>query len=267
LNETSPLAELEVEPETPVIDEAVEEKTPEAIEEEKVQEKEKTKRRFSDRNKEITGKWRQSERENESLRKKLEGFESQSHIKSEPDADDYTDRDKFNEDRETWKTQERAKITAEVTQEVKAGFQKEESERTMKIQREEYVLGREAILKEDPKLHEYELEIDEVVTLYRAPEIQNIILKAKKQGPKIAHYLGTHPDELREIASMSQEDRIFEMAEIKAKLGAKPVKKPSSAPAPTRSEKGSAQRINPTANIGHRAKESKADRYKRINGH
>ncbi|HET9695726.1 MAG TPA: hypothetical protein VFP40_02590 [Terriglobales bacterium] len=229
--------------------------------------KEKAKRRLSDRLREQTYHRRQAERERDDLKKKVDELSARTVIKSEPDPEDYSDRGKYAEDREAWKAQERAKIKAEVTQEVHTSTERSRAQAQLEKQKDGYLASRVDAIKEDPKFHDYEKEIDKVVEAFDAPEIQDLILAASKQGPKIVKYLGTNPDELEEIASASPRERTFLMGKLVAKLEAKPVKTISTAPNPTRSEKGSAPRAAaPSGKSYDPSKESFRDYSKRING-
>lgn len=205
-------------------------------------EKEKAKRRLSDRLKEQTFHRRQAERENEQLKRQVAELSAKTAIKAEPDPEDYADRNAYNSDREAWKKQEREKITAEVEEKLRTDAKKSEYQKQLDAQKAGYIEGRAEAIKDDPKYHEYEKDIDKVVESFDAPEIQDLILAAGKQGPKIVKYLGANPDELEEIADSSPRERTFLMGKLVAKLEAKPVKTISSAPNPTRSEKGGATR-------------------------
>lgn len=230
-------------------------------------EKEKAKRRLSDRNKELTFRLRQTERELEAERKKTAEITAKAAIKSEPDPEDYADRNKYTQDREAWKTQERAKIRAEESENIRQEAKRTEHQTQLEKQKEGYISGRVDAIKDDPKYHEYEKEIDKVVEAFEAPEIQDLILAASKQGPKIVKYLGTNPDELEEIASASPKERAFLMGKLVAKLEAKPVKTISTAPNPTRSEKGSAPRpAAPSGKSFDPSKETFRQYSQRING-
>lgn len=229
--------------------------------------KERGKRRLSDRNRELTYNWRQSQREAEALRRENEELKARAIPKQEPDRDDYSDRDKYNEDREAWKKQEREKIEAEAEKKIRQGDAQRARQAEAEKQKEAYLASRPDAIKEDPKFHEYELEIDKVVDAFDAPEIQDLILAAKKQGPKIVKYLGTNPDELEEIASASPRERSFLMGKLVAKLEAKPVKTISTAPNPTRSERGSAPRAEaPSGKTYDPSKETFRQYSARVNG-
>ena len=230
-------------------------------------EKEKAKKRLSDRLREQTFHRREAERRAEALAKELQEFKSKSVIKSEPDPENYSDRDKYSQDREIWKEQERARIRAEESQNVRKELEREKTQAQFEKQKEGYIAGRTEAIKEDANYHEYEKEIDKVVDAFEAPEIQDLILAASKQGPKIVKYLGTNTDELEEIASASPKERAYLMGKLVAKLEAKPVKTISSAPNPTRSEKGSAQRpAAPTGRVFDKSKEAFTSFAKRYNG-
>lgn len=230
-------------------------------------EKEKAKRRLSDRNRELTYRLRQTERELEAERKKTAELAVKAP-KVEPDPEDYSDRQKYTEDREAWKEAERGRIRAEESERLKTEARQAEARQTLEKQKDGYIKGRADAIKEDPKFHEYEKEIDKVVDAFEAPEIQDLILAASKHGPQIVSYLGKNPDELEEIAGSSPRERIFRMGKLIAKLEAKLApSKISSAPNPTRSEKGSAPRVlAPSGKVYTPEKESFQAYAKRING-
>lgn len=231
------------------------------------EQKEKAKKRLSDRNRELTFRLRQAERELEAERKKTAEIAAKVTIKNEPDPDDYADRDKYVQDRESWKDQERQRIRAEESVKLRQSIEQERYQSQIEKQKEGYIAGRVDAIKDDPKYHEYEKEIDKVVDAFEAPEIQDLIIAASKQGPKIVKYLGTNPDELEEIASASPKERVFLMGKLVAKLEAKPVKNISSAPNPIRSEKGGATRTSaPTGKAFDPSKESFRAYSQRING-
>lgn len=234
---------------------------------EQAEQKEKAKRRLSDRNRELTYRLRQAERELEAERKK-NVEQAVKAPKTEPDPEDYSDRQKYNQDREAWKEAERARIRAEESEKIKAEAVQAEKAKQFEKQKDGYIKARTDAIKEDEKYHEYEKEIDKVVEAFEAPEIQDLILAASKHGPKIVSYLGKNPDELEEIASASPRERTFLMGKLVARLEAKPAApKISSAPNPTRSEKGGAPRtLVPTGRAYVPEKESFQAFSKRING-
>ena len=243
------------------------EKVEAKVESDPVVEKEKARNRLSDRLKEQTYHRRQAEREAEALRKENAELKARTAIKSEPDPEDYSDRNKYAEDREAWKKAETAKIKAETEKEIRQKQQQEAQEAQLEKQKEGYLKSRAEVMKDDPKYHEYEKDIDKVVEAFEAPEIQDLILAASKQGPLIVSYLGQNPDELEEIASASPRERVFRMGKLIAKLEAKPAKTISTAPNPTRSEKGSAPRTPaPSGKAYDPSKESFREYSARING-
>lgn len=230
-------------------------------------EKERSKKRLSDRLREQTFHRRNAERTADALRKENEELKARAIPKQEPDPEDYADRDKYTLDRETWKAHERQKIRAEESENIRQEAKKAELQTQFEKQKEGYISGRVEAIKDDPKYAEYEKEIDKVVEAFEAPEIQDLILAASKQGPRIVKYLGTNPDELEEIASASPKERAYLMGKLVAKLEAKPVKTISTAPNPTRSEKGSAPRPNaPTGKAYDSSKETWAAFTQRQNG-
>jgi len=253
MTEETPLEEIANEPDTPVIEK------PEEKSEEKQQEKEKAKKRLSDRLKEETWKRREAERQFEAEKKAREELEAQTKLKVEPKEDDYADFTKFQEDKDRWAAQKEQEIEARVTQKVQQEQHQKQAEQARQANQAEYLKSREQYAKDDPKFRDYEVEIDRHVNAYGAPELQDLILKAKEIGPRMVKHLGTHPEELLDIASSPQAERAFLLGKLQAKLEAKPVKKVSSAPDPVRSGTDSAQvQANPT-------NETQAEYNRRVN--
>lgn len=275
--EISALSELEQEPIDPVVDtsketeEAVEKtvdvatdstESGKSIEEEKA----KARKRLSDRLREQTYHRREAERKAAELQAQLQEFKAQSKLKKEPDPDDYDDRDRYSADKARWIEQERERIRHEEREQIKKEVYHADAQKKLQADTADYLAGRALVIKDDPKFHEYEKEIDKIVEIYDAPEIQNAILRSKKNGARIVQHLGNNPDELEEIASASPQERIFLMGKLSARLEAKTVKTISTAPNPTRSEKGSAQRVNlPAGRTFNSSKESFKDYAARLN--
>lgn len=230
-------------------------------------EKEKAKKRLSDRLKEQTFKWREEQRKSEALAKELQELKAKLTVKSEPKPDSYDDRDKYDQDHEAWIEQERERIRREESEKLTRKQQEAKELEEIRKQEEDYKAGRAGVAKEDPNLSEHEKMIDEVVESYEAPEIRELIYGQRKQGPKLVSYLGNNPDELEKLANASPRERLVLMGKLLAKLEAKPVKTISSAPNPTRSEKGSAQRpAAPTGRAFDKSKEAFTAFAKRYNG-
>lgn len=258
-------------PETEVIETIGKVEGGESVESEKAgepeAEKEKAKKRLSDRLREQTYHRRQAERERDELKQKVNELSAKVEKKDEPDPEDYGDRQKYLADRDAWKAQETKRLEAEVEQKLKAKAAQESQQQIFEKQKDGYIKSRADAIKEDAEFHNYEKEIDKVVEAFDAPEIQDLILAASKQGPQIVSYLGKNPDELEEIASASPRQRTFLMGKLVAKLEAKPVKKISSAPDPVRSEKGGVPvKAAPKGLVFDKSKESFSQYAARING-
>lgn len=134
---------------------------------------------------------------------------------------------------------------------------------------ESYKKAAEKLKTEDPNFQKYANEIDNVIEEYEAPEIKGIIYKAKSLGPAIVQYLGTHPEELEEIASSSPFDRVLKMGQLMSQLKATSIKTGSSAPNPVRSEVRSAPSRFTQSGGTHSTvirNETFQERAKRING-
>ena len=272
MTEETPLEELANEPENKLIPEetaekpAEEAKSEEAVEADKVVEKEKAKRRLSDRLKEQTYQRREAERQADALRAENEKLKASSKITQEPDPDDYADRDQYNRDKELFTEQEVDNRVNQKLQQEKERERQAQADREINKKTVEYVTERAKVIEVDSSYREHERDVDDVVKAYGVPEIHNAILKGG--GPAMVTYLGKHSDELTDIALMSPEDRLFELGKIAAKVKAKSPKKISSAPDPTRSDRGSATQSKATGGSKHvfNKNESFKDRAKRLNG-
>ena len=84
---------------------------------------------------------------------------------------------------------------------------------------------------------------DEVVGDIKPTTPWSYAMMEADNGPDIAHYLGTHPEEVKRIASMSPPSQFREIGKLELKLQAppEPPKKPSKAPAPIEPVKGDAK--------------------------
>ena len=84
---------------------------------------------------------------------------------------------------------------------------------------------------------------DEVVGDIKPTTPWSYALMEADNGPDIAHYLGTHPAEVKRIASLSPSSQFREIGKLELKLQAppEPPKKPSKAPAPIEPVKGDAK--------------------------
>jgi len=204
-------------------------------------EKEKPKdNRYSRRVKELNTKWRESERKAAELQRMLDERVEATKIIKEPDPDEFDDLDKYKETKNKWNEQERARIRREEREAIKQEELDKKHKENLEAGKNAYIKSRASYVKEIPDFHKFEVEIDEAVEQWQAPEIQNIILESKELGPAIVKHFGENPDDLLDIASSSPAKRFFKMGQLITKLQAKPVKKSSSAPDPIRSEKGSA---------------------------
>ena len=199
--------------------------------------------RYSKRVKELNTKWRESERKAAELQKQLDDRAESAKIKKEPDPDEFDDLDVYKENKSKWNEQERARIRKEEREAIAQEIQDKKHQENLEAGKNAYIKSRAGYVKENPEFHRFEVEIDEAVEQWQAPEIQNIILESKELGPAIVAHFGENPDDLLDIASSSPAKRFFKMGQLITKLEAKPVKKTSSAPDPTRSEKGSAKKI------------------------
>jgi len=266
LEEQTTLEELEKEPVESVIKEEQEGKE-ESKEKGSEEQKEKPKEnRYSKRVTELVAKYRQEEREKKELQKELEELREAKKLKKPPSPDDYEDGVVPEADQKKWDNQVREEIRKEEREKIKNESKAKKQREAFEKGKQNYIKSRSEYVKEYPDFHKYEVEIDEIVDQWQAPEIQDIILKSKN-GLEIVKHFGKNPDDLLDIASSSLSDRIFKMGQLTAKLQAKTVKKTSSAPDPIRSEKGSAKTIPVGKDAPYNPKvESWADFTKRRNG-
>jgi hypothetical protein len=261
MTEESALTEIEKEPVTPVVEESTEaEGKTEEVKEEKPKEN-----RYSKRVKELNTKFREAERRAEDAEKKLSEQAEANKLKKAPDPDDYDDGEVPESDKKKWDDQVRADIRNEERIRIKQENADKKQQEKLENGKNAYIKSRADYVKENPEFRKYEVEIDDAVEQWRAPEIQNIILEAKELGPAIVTHFGNNPDDLLDIASSSPAKRFFKMGQLITKLEAKPVKKTSSAPDPTRPEKGSAKKIAATGGYDPK-KETFKEFARRSNG-
>ena len=204
--------------------------------------------RYSKRVKELNTKYREAERRAAELEKRLQEKEEATKLKEAPDPDKFDNESDFKDSQAKWDAQVRDAIRQEERQKIKRELETKKQQEIIDAGKNSYLKKRADYVKEDPNFHKYEVEIDEAVDQWQAPEIQNIILESKEFGPEIVAYFGKNPDDLLDIASSSPAKRFFKMGQLVTKLQAKTVKKASSAPEPTRSEKGSAKTVSVTGN-------------------
>jgi hypothetical protein len=250
MTEVTPLEELDNEPKTPVIEtnlgDVSKENEGDKPDAKVIEEKEKAKNRLSDNLKKATYNWREEERKNAVLQAEVERLRKATEIKKEPDQDEYTDFEKYQQDKQAYKEQEKARLKEELAQEMRA----EQQERIQRAEAEkiakEYGKQRALGAKNFDNWYEHEHAIGEVVQKAGAWTIRDIILDSDK-GAALVNYLGTHEEELAEIATLPMSAQTRRLLRIEAKLGASPAKKVSSAPDPVSSVKGSANvSVNPS---------------------
>ena len=263
--EENALEELEQEPETSVVEE---EEGKEEVKEGEEKKEAPKENRYSKRVKTLNANWREEQRKNLALTKENEELKAANNLKSKPNPDDYEDNpEALQADNKKWDDQERSKIRKEeresLRQEHEENVQKEKIAKSEK----EYVKARSPYIKEDPNFRNYEVEIDNAVSEYEgAWKIKALILQKPKIGLEIVKHFGKNPDALLKIASSSPSSIDFKMGQLTAQLQAKPVKKSSSAPDPTRSEKGSAKKVTVAKNAPRGKNETHLEYAKRSNG-
>jgi len=232
--------------------EEVKTETPEEVKPEEGGEEQKeaksNENRYSKRVKELNTKFREAERRAAELEKRLQEKEEATKLKAAPDRAEFDNEDAFRVQQAKWDAQVRESIRQEERKKIKRELETKKQQEIIDAGKNSYLKKRADYVKEDPNFHKYEIEIDQAVDQWQAPEIQNIILESKEFGPEIVAYFGKNPDELLDIASSSPAKRFFKMGQLVTKLQAKTVKTTSSAPEPIRSEKGSAKKVSVTGN-------------------
>lgn len=251
--------------------------TPEEIkaEAEKVKEEAKTKarNRLSDRNKELTYNWRETERKLDTANKQIEELTKSNEIKEEPDPDDYTDPVKLADDQKKYKSQTETEVRADerkkVNAENAATKQQEKSESSAIKWRDQQKKG----LAKDPDYYDSEINVQnklklhaDTINQYAAANVRDLISDADN-GAALIIYYNAHPDELEDILYLSKDAQDRAILKKDLKLEAKPVKTISTAPNPTRSEQGrSARQSDPVGSKHiHKPGESHRDRSIRLN--
>lgn len=275
IKEETPQEELENEPTTPVVEENldnldVSEESSEESSEEKEEKAPETKaqarERLSDRNKKLTFQAREAQRERDALRKENEELKARNALKEKPDPDNYDDHDKLEEDNKRWSQQEEDRIRADERARLKRESEVTEKARNWEQQQQK-------ALKEDPNYIQKETKIIEtlkdhaqLISVDSASRVRDL-LNSTKSGTKIVSHFYENPDDLEDILDMSPLEQLRAIDAVELKVKAKAPKTISSAPNPTRSERGSA--TVPTVSVGgssRKKNETKEERYARING-
>ena len=235
MTEETPQEELANEPTEPVIESNLEEKA------EKPKEQKKPDNRYSKRVEELNTKFREEQREKETLAARVAELEEQSKIKEEPDPDSYVDDGKLREDQNKWKSQETARIKQEARQELQ-----QENARKAQQEKANKVLtnyGKKR-LEGDGKYegwYESEKKVGDALQSHgeHAAEVRDSILESKNSDAIIDHF-GNNPDKLQDIAFLSPREQAKAIWALDKELEGKPAKI-TSAPDPVRSGTKSAQ--------------------------
>ena len=254
--EENPLDELKHEPSTPVIDK------PDEKAEEKGETEEKKRSRIAQTIGEYKRKLRETELAAQEKDRIIQELKEKTLLKKEPDKDDYSDYEKYQNDKKQWEQQKEIEIEAKVTQKLRQKAlereQQVKAEETAKRWAKESAIGKKTYENFDKS----EEEVIAVVRDYGAGTIRDYIVEhdEKGMGSALVDYLGNNLDKLEKIATLSPTAQAREMARIEKTLEAKPTKTVSSAPDPVNSVRGSASvSVNPS-------NESVSDYIRRKNG-
>jgi len=276
MNEENPLDEIENEPTDSLINEEVEEKTESTEVEGKAEEKTEKKKqsRSAYRIEQLNTQLREQEREADKKlaeqAEELKILREQSRIKSEPDPDNYADHDQYRDDSTKWKKQEDAKTRQEIRNEILEENRKAKHKEEADKMAENYA---EKKREANGVYDNYQASEDKVIEVLRshgdfAAQIQRSILRAK-HSTAIVNYFGENLDKLQELAFKSPEDQAETVWDLNKQLSAKTLKTKSTAPNPTRSEKGGAPRAKASTGGSKHTYikgETHMERAKRLNG-
>jgi len=245
--------ELENEPTTPIAGEEVAENTaPETVTPEEAQEKYSRKVQKSINR--YTRKATQAEQEAERLRAENAELKKAVEIKSEPDADDYSDNEKYTRDKAQWTGQQEAKIRADQTQKInQENWQRAQQDKEDQ-QLDDYLSKKPKAIKEFENYAQSERAVDQAVNDAQqmgidAREIRSSIYRSNKYGTAMVNYLGNNPDELAQLVRLSPAEQAYAMGKIEARVEAKPLKTKSTAPGVAEPTKGSAQTVTADASL------------------
>ena len=243
LTNKAPEAEAPKEPEKPVVEvkpeakaEVVEAATePEVKEPEETTEKDPekaTSRRFERRIDRAHKRAAEAQAKAEFLEKELADLKAKSQPQvptNAPRMEDYTDVQEY----------AKAYATYEKDQAIK-DYEKKQRDQAVAAQNQKMTQTWEAnVSKAQSKYDDW----DEVVGDIKPTTPWAYALMEADNGPDIAHYLGTHPAEVKRIAALSPPSQFREIGKLELKLQApaEPPKKPSKAPAPIEPVKGDAK--------------------------
>lgn len=146
-----------------------------------------------------------------------------------PDRKSYDDPDKYESDLVSWSARTAAKVTqAEIEKQGKEREANEAKEKSEKADSER----REKVASAWQKSHAKALEtypdytdVAENPDIQITPDMAHAMLRVNKKsgnGPDIAYHLGKNPEEAARIAALDIDDQLVEIAELGARLKAKP---------------------------------------------
>jgi len=215
-------------------EEEAEEPQPEGEEEESAK---KPKKSAQKRIRELTAKYRQTEREVKELRQLLneqrqkgEQTPSQTPPKK-PTRDQFEDEDEYIEAVADWKTSQKLQEREQTQQ---------QQQRKQKEQEEQERIGQAVQTINEQGMNEFE-DYEDVVFENDALTITDNMVHAISEmdyGHRVAYHLGNNPDRAAKIAEMSPYRQATELGKIERDLTQKPKKKQPKTPPPTEPVKG-----------------------------
>lgn len=198
----------------------------------------------SQRIRELTAKYRQTEREVQELRRLLnERGESQKDYQQpqtpkKPNREDYDDEDQYFEALADYKAE--AKLSERDQK------QQQETER-QKREREQQEISQKIDNLNSQGEKEFD-DYDDVVLDNQDLQISDTMVQSiteMENGHKVAYHLGHNPDKAAEIAQKSPYKQAIELAKIEEQLSKGKTKKTTKAPPPTSSVKGQGDGADP----------------------
>ena len=191
----------------------------------------KTITRYTRRAGEAERKAEEAVKEKEALAERIKSLEERLSIKQEPDLEDYVNPEAYRRDVKQWEQQKEQEIRNRIESESR----EEELKRRLLEQSQSiaqnYASQRTRDIKDDPDLEVNEEILSGIISDYGAVEMQTAIMSSDV-ATKLVSYLGKNDDLAEDIAKMTTVKQLKEIYKLETKLGAKPVKKESNAPAP-----------------------------------
>jgi len=216
-------------------EEEAEEPQPEGEEEEPAK---KPKKSAQKRIRELTAKYRQTEREVQELRRLLNEQQPKGEQQppsqtppKKPTRDQFEDEDEYFEALADWKTSQKLQEQEQTQQ---------QRQRQQKEQEEQERINQAVQTINEQGMNEFE-DYEDVVFENNALIITDPMVHAISEmdyGHRVAYHLGNNPDRAAKIAEMKPARQAIELGRIEQDLTQKPKKKQPKTPPPTEPVKG-----------------------------